>query len=104
VNHDEIVAQIQARASKRGVLTHYCRKSITCTGDSGVPDLFLCGESRVAWIEVKTAGDRLKSGQTSWRYRLIGACQAYRVVYEDDLEPGHAVDQMIEFVSTGQVA
>jgi hypothetical protein len=100
VTHDQIVARIQARATARGLRTHYCRKSVTCAGDRGLPDLFLCGPGGAGWIEVKTPGDPLEPGQTAWRYMLIAAAQFYEIMYEKDLGSGHAVDQFIGQLTT----
>jgi hypothetical protein len=82
------------------VRTHYCRKSVTCTGDRGLPDLFLCGPVGVGWIEIKTPGDRLKPEQTAWRYALLAVGQVYEVMYENDLGSGHAIDLFLDFLST----
>lgn len=101
MTHDEVVTEIQARAQARGILTHYCGPGERCKGDRGMPDLILVGGSYVAWVEVKTLGDRLKSLQTRWRYALLAIGAVYRIMYEYDLRPGGAVDVMLSLVADG---
>ena len=101
VNHDQIVAEIQKRAKARGLLSHYCGSAERCHGDRGMPDLVLAGPFGVAWVEVKTPGDRLRPEQTSWRYMLQAAGEVYEVMGERDLAPGGAVDMLLSFAATG---
>jgi len=104
VTHDQIVAEIQARADTRGIFSHYCRRSVRCAGTPGMPDLLLVGREAVAWLEVKTAGDQLKPDQTRWMYRLRAVGQVHEVIHAADLNPGGAVDQMLDFITTGEAA
>jgi len=103
VTHDEVVFAIQSRARARGVLTHYCKRGERCLGDRGAPDLLLAGTHHAGWIEVKTpACPTLSSAQVQWRYQLLAAGQLYEVMQESDLEPGHAVDLFLGFLTTGE--
>ena len=102
MTHDQIVKEIQKRAKARHVRTHYCGHAERCSGDAGQPDLFLCGVASIAWIEVKTAGDRLKPAQTAWRYALLANSQVYEVMGEADLEPGGAIDTLLDVLTFGQ--
>lgn len=104
MTHDEIVAEIQARAEIRGVLSHYCRSALRCTGAPGLPDVLLAGRNGIAWIEVKTAGDRMRPDQTRWKYVLKASGQICEVMTERDLAPGGAVDMMFSFIATGDAA
>ena len=98
MTHDEIVAEIQARAAARGIFTHYCRSVIRCVGTPGMPDIFLVGRCTTAWIEVKTPGDRLKPDQIRWKYMLQAAGQLYDVMTERDLAPDGGADRMLDFL------
>ena len=104
MTHDQIVAEIQARAKRRGILSHYCGSAERCHGDRGMPDVLLVGMFGAAWVEVKTPGDTLRPDQVTWNHALKAAGQLYEVMHESDLAPGHAVDQFLEFVSLGAVA
>lgn len=104
MTHDEVVHEIQARARRRGVLSHYCHNSIRCEGDRGLPDVLLVGHYGVAFVEVKTPGDQLKPAQTTWKHALKAAGQLHEVMHEGDLAPGHAIDMLLAFVSTGEAA
>ena len=101
MTHDEVVAEIQARAKARGILSHYCGPAEQCKGDPGMPDLILVGQAYVAWVEVKTLGDRLKSLQTRWRYALLAVGSVHRIVYEYDLRPGGAEAVLLALVANG---
>ena len=93
--HDDIVREIQARATKRGMLSHYCGHAIHCKGDRGAPDLFVVGPYGMAWFEVKTGGADLSPGQTSWRHMLTAADQTYLVAVEAHLDDGR-IDRMLD--------
>jgi hypothetical protein len=101
MTHDEIVTEIQARARKRGILTHYCGPGLRCQGDRGAPDLVAVGMFGAAWIEVKTANDRLKPDQTTWMHALKAAGQAHYVVRELQLRDG-GLDAMLDNLAHGQ--
>lgn len=85
MTHDEAVAEIQRRAAERGVISHYCKRPVSCSGDRGLPDLVLVGPFGVAWIEVKMPGDNLDPGQTTWKHALIAAGQRHYVLNPNDL-------------------
>ena len=105
MTHDQVVAEIQARAERRGILSHYCGSAERCHADRGAPDLLLAGPFGVAWVEVKTSAcPTLSSGQVAWRYMLRAAGQVHEVMGEGDLIPGHAVDMLLGFVATGEAA
>lgn len=88
VTHDDIVAEIQSQAEDAGIFSHYCKSTIRCCGTPGMPDIFLAGMRGTVWLEVKTSGDRLKSGQISWKYMLQSSMQRYYVIGADELEDG----------------
>ena len=94
MTHDEIVAEIQARAERRGVLTHYCGSAERCHGDRGAPDLVLAGPHGVAWIEVKTGGDTMRPDQTTWKYQLLASGQEHYVIRVDVLDS--VVDKLLD--------
>lgn len=102
--HDEIVREIQARASSRGLLSHYCGQATRCKGDRGLPDVLVVGGHGLVWIEVKTPGDRLSPEQVKWKYTLQAAGEVYEVMDEQDLAAGGAVDMILSFASSGDVA
>lgn len=85
MTHDEVVAEIQARAKRLGILSHYCRNAKTCQGDRGLPDLVLVGPFGGCWVEVKMPGDKLDPGQVIWKHALFAAAQTYYIVGPDDL-------------------
>jgi hypothetical protein len=95
MTHDDVVHAIQERAKKRGILTHYCGPAKLCKGDRGAPDLVLAGMFGAAWIEVKTPGDQLDPGQTTWKYALLAAGQEHYVIRPPDLEDGR-VDGLLD--------
>jgi len=98
MTHDEVVAEIQNRAADRGIYSHYCRNSLRCQGDSGIPDMFLLGPLGAAWIEVKIPGDRLKPGQARWKYRLLAVKQRHYIVGPAELADGR-VDEILDVIS-----
>jgi hypothetical protein len=98
VIHDEIVAEVQRRAKARGVLSHYCGRSTHCRGDRGLPDLLLAGPYESAWIEVKSPGDELAPGQTTWKHMLRAAGQRHYVIGPAELDDGR-VDEILAIVS-----
>lgn len=104
MTHDEIVAEIQARAAARGVLSHYCGRAARCAGGPGLPDLLLVGTAGLAWVEVKTPGDKLSKDQTRWKWALRAIGEIHEVMGESDLAEGHAVDELLNFVGTSRVA
>lgn len=104
MTHGQIIAAIQDRARRRGVLSHHCPDSRRCDGDRGLPDLLLVGMFGAAWIEVKSPGDRLKPDQVTWKHALGAAGQVYQVVREGDLDDGGAVNMLLLFVSEGIAA
>jgi hypothetical protein len=101
VTHDEIVAEIQARARKRGILTHYCGPGLRCQGDRGVPDLVAVGMFGAAFIEVKTDRDRLKPDQVTWMHALKAAGQNHYVVRQGQLRDG-GLDEILDCLAYGQ--
>jgi hypothetical protein len=101
--HDDIVAEIQARAKRRGILSHYCGHAIHCKGDRGAPDLLLVGHFGAAWVEVKTGSATLDPGQTTWKHALRAAGQEHHVIREPDLHNGQ-VNWLLDLVSLGAVA
>src|ERR1017187_673486 len=96
MTHDEIVAEIQARAERRGILTHYCQRAIRCVATHGMPDVFLVGPFGAAWLEVKTPGDHLDPGQTTWKYTLGAAGQEHYVVGPLDQVESGLVDALLD--------
>ena len=102
MNHDQIVAEIQARATqRRGVLSHYCGSALRCSGDRGAPDLLCAGPNGAAWLEVKTPADRLKPDQTTWMYTLKASGQRHYVIREAQLLDG-TVDAILDTLAAGQ--
>jgi hypothetical protein len=101
VTHDQLVAEIQSRASRRAVLSHYCRDSRRCDGDPGVPDLLLAGLFGAAFVEVKTGADKLKPDQVTWRHTLIAAGQVYEVMHAADLADGGALNMLLLSLAEG---
>ena len=99
--HDDVVREIQERAAKLGVLSHYCGKALHCKGDRGVPDLLLVGPHKAAFIEVKTQYANLAPDQTTWMHALIGAGQLHYVMREADLENGRLAS-VLETLAYGQ--
>jgi len=104
MTHDQVVAEIQARAKLRGLVSHYCRRSQRCTGDQGMPDIIIVGRDGVVWLEVKTPQTPDPGPeQIRWKYKLQAAGQVCEIMTETDLEPGMAVDAILEFAATGDV-
>jgi hypothetical protein len=103
VTHDEIVKEIQVRAARRAILTHYCGRAERCAGDPGSPDLVLVGRAGVAWIEVKTAGTGPSPAQIRWKYALLSSGQIWEIIHEHDLAPGGAIDTLLEITDAGVV-
>ena len=104
MTHDEIVAEIQLRAKRSGILSEYCGRALRCQGDRGKPDLFLVGMFGAAWIEVKTPGDQLRAEQVTWKHMLRSAGQVHEVMGERDLAAGGAFDMLLSFVAEGSAA
>lgn len=101
MTHDEVVAEIQARAKARGVLSHYCKRGQFCQGDNGMPDLLLVGAYHVGWIEVKMPGDKRDPGQTAWFYKLRATGALVEQMGPRDLEPApvhSVVDAFLTFL------
>jgi len=97
--HDQVVAEIQARAQAVSVLSHYCGRSERCAGDRGMPDLFLVGLQGSAWLEIKTpATPRLSPDQVQWAYQLRAAGQAHYIVQDAALENGQ-VDMILALLA-----
>lgn len=95
MTHDEIVAEIQARAKAAGVLTHYCGRSQQCDGDRGMPDLVAVGLHGCAWIEVKTPSKPgMSPDQVQWAYQLRAAGQQHFVVQGAALDDG-TIDMIV---------
>lgn len=103
MTHDEMVAEIQRRATARGVISHYCGRAERCHGDRGQPDLMLAGLVGVGWMEVKTPADRLKPAQTAWMYMLKASGQRHYVIREPQLSDG-TVDGILDTLAYGQPA
>lgn len=101
MTHDEIVVEIQSRARRRGVLSHYCPDSRRCDGDRGIPDLLLVGMFGAAFVEVKAPHDRVKPDQTTWKHALRAAGQEYHLVHGDALLNG-VVDGILDGLAHGQ--
>ncbi len=72
--HDKVIGRITAMAAQRGLLWHYCGRSLHCRGCHGLPDLIIAGPGGLAFAEVKTGG-QLDPGQQAWRdtLRVSGA-------------------------------
>ena len=103
VTHDEVVAEIMARAAARRIFTHYCGPATRCKGIPGVPDLMLAGDRHAGWIEVKVPPDTLSPGQSRWRWKLKASGQLYEAMGPADLAEGGAVDKFLEFLATGRM-
>ena len=58
----------------------------------------------LAWVEVKTPGDKLSKDQTRWKWALRAIGEIHEVMGESDLAEGHAVDELLNFVGTSRVA
>lgn len=101
MTHDEIVVEIQSRARRRGILSHYCPDSRRCDGDRGIPDLVLIGPHGAAWLEVKAPHDRIKPDQTTWKHTLRAAGQEYHLIRGDMLLNG-VVDGILDGLALGQ--
>lgn len=101
MTHDQIVAEIQARGRKLGILSHYCPKAQHCKADRGLPDLVMVGPHRAAFIEVKTEYGRMEPDQTTWMHALIGAGELHYVVRTADLDNGK-VDAILDTLAYGQ--
>jgi hypothetical protein len=102
MTHDEVVAEIQARAKRRGILTHYCGRAQHCKGDRGSPDLVLVGPYHTGWIEVKMPGDTRKPEQTTWFHALRAGGQLYEQMGPADLDrsPLHSVaDAFLDYLA-----
>jgi hypothetical protein len=104
MTHDQLVSEIQDQAARRGVLTHYCRRSVTCAGDRGLPDLLCAGIGGACWLEVKLPGDTLKSGQSAWRYTLIASGQRHYVVGPAELADGRVAEILDTLAAVTQAA
>lgn len=103
MTHDQVIDEIVDRARARGVLSHYCGRATRCQG-RGLPDLLLASDFHVGWIEVKMPGDAREPDQTTWAYKLRASGQLYEVMGPRDLGQGHAVDQFLEFISSGRLS
>jgi hypothetical protein len=101
VTHDEMVSEIQNRAKRRNVLTHYCRRAQFCGGDPGLPDLVLVGAYGAAWMEVKTPRDQLDPPQVTWMHQLKAAGQKHYVIRQVQLDDG-SVDAILDNLAYGQ--
>lgn len=99
--HDDIVLEIQNRAKKRDVLTHYCGRALHCKGDRGAPDLILVGHYGVAWVEVKTGGAGLETAQTTWMHALKASGQTHYIIGEKQLGDG-TLDALLDNLIYGQ--
>lgn len=82
------------------MLTHYCPDSRRCDGDRGIPDLLCIGHFHAAFIEVKTANDRLRPDQTTWMHALKAAGQLHYVVGPEALANG-VVERILDYLATG---
>ena len=87
MTHDEIVAEVQSRARRSGVLSHACGLSQRCSGDRGQPDILLVGAWNVAWAEVKSRYADLSPEQTTWHHTLRASGQVCEILHERDLDP-----------------
>jgi hypothetical protein len=57
---------------------HHCGDSRHCAGVEGMPDLFVAGPGGELWAEVKEhPGQKLRPGQSGWRYRLLASGHQY---------------------------
>ena len=101
MTHDEIVTEVQARAKRRGVLTHYCHRAQFCHGDRGLPDVIAVGKFRAAFLEIKTPYDQLDPPQTTWRHALKGAGQEHHVIRPGHLDDG-TLDAILDGLAYGQ--
>lgn len=88
IAHDGLVAEIQRRAELRGLLSHHCRISTSCTGSRGLPDLIVAGVYGAVFIEVKTGRADPSPDQTTWLYTLRAGGQDVHVIREADLDDG----------------
>ena len=98
MTHDEIVAEIQRRARKRGLLSHYCRDSRRCTGHPGFPDLVIAGRHGTVFLEVKTGDGKRTPAQTTWKYMLLSDGLVVLLVYERHLGNG-VIDSTLDGIS-----
>ena len=103
MTHDQVVAEIMARAAARRIFTHYCGPATRCKGTPGAPDLLLAGDCYAGWIEVKIPPGKLSPGQSRWAWKLRASDQLYEVMRPADLAEGAGVDQFLEFLSEGRV-
>ncbi len=101
MTHDEIVAEIQARAKARSILTHYCGQATRCTGDRGQPDIRAEGRHGAAWIEVKSPYDRLDPPQTTWMHTIKGNGGRHYIIRETQLDDG-TLDAILDELAYGQ--
>ena len=86
--HDGMVREIIARASRHGVLAHYCRNSRTCDGSAGLPDLILAGPYGTVFIEVKAGYDVPVPARATWHHMLKAGGETVHVVRERYLNDG----------------
>jgi hypothetical protein len=100
VNHDQLVAEIQQRASARGLLSHYCQRSTICKGSRGMPDLIIAGIHGVIFVEVKAIGQDPAPDQTTWIYTLRAGGQDAYVIRETDLSNGSLDDLLAKCAGT----
>lgn len=88
----ELLAEVAARCEERGIAwvhidtpAHNKRRQNLI----GFPDLFLCGTKGIAFRELKSQyTGRMRSKQTTWKYRLVAAGQDWDLWRPSDLESG----------------
>lgn len=100
MTHDEVVGEIQRRASARGILSHYCGRAVACRGDRGQPDLVLVGAQHTGFVEVKMPSDTRDPGQTTWYHKLRGTGALVEQMGPRDLDSG-VVDLFLTFLNEG---
>jgi hypothetical protein len=73
VTEEQLLAEVMTRCGQRGIAAvhisapHHNRRRQNLIG---FPDLFLRGSRQVAFVELKTQGEKPHGEQVTWRYRL----------------------------------
>jgi len=79
--------QVLKLAQLTGWLVHHCRPAMTAggryatpiQGDAGFPDLVLCRDERVLFVELKTDTGQVTPDQLRWTAALAGAAADIRI-------------------------
>lgn len=88
MNEGTLQALVEAHCRGLGLLHHHCRDARKCSGNRGLPDLIIAGESGILMPELKGETGETSAHQDLWRWTLTRAGVVAPIWNPDDWDSG----------------